>query len=156
MAVEIERKFLVKNHGWMLERILRFGDLEQGYFQRYADPLVRVRLSGERAFLTIKSAHQGMTRSEYEYEIPFTDGEELCKVCEQPSVKKTRYVVVDEFNQLWDIDVFHGVNAGLIVAEIELTSEDQVVSLPTWTGREVTHDPLYRNTVLSDVQVPTS
>lgn len=154
MAVEIERKFLVANNEWMDERILRFGDLEQGYFQRYSDPVVRVRIDGDQAFLTIKSGHQGMKRSEYEYEIPLVDAQELSKVCEQPPIKKTRYKLVDQFNQLWDIDMFHGVNEGLIVAEIELASEDQVVTLPTWIGKEVTNDERYRNTNLAADEVP--
>ena len=153
--IEIERKFLVADSGWKTHTLVKKVAIEQGYFITGENsPVVRIRVTDSQAFMTIKSNHRGMTRKEFEYEIPFADGEELIKACEKPTIKKTRHYTVDNFNQLWEIDIFKGVNKGLILAEIELESEKQPVIIADWLGREVTDDARYRNTALAATKVP--
>lgn len=148
MGTEIERKFLVVSDAW------RAGAqpiaIRQGYL--YAGPghVVRVRTFGEQAFLTIKSAGAGMTRLEFEYEIPTADATVLLDaLCPRPLIEKTRFAV-DVAGTAWVVDVFFGDNAGLVIAEVELASEDQAVVLPPWVGSEVTGDPKYFNAALSE------
>ena len=106
---------------------------------------LRVRIAGARAFLTLKSARTGFTRQEYEYEIPLPDaGEMLASLCSGGLIEKTRYTVLDRGRE-WVVDVFDGDNEGLVVAEVELDSEDEDVRLPAWAGSEVTSDPRYLN-----------
>ncbi len=143
MAKEIERKFLVSGDAW---RQLATGThYRQGYLSTVKERTVRVRTINEEAFLTIKGVTQGFTRVEYEYEIPHADAVELLDdLCEQPIVEKHRYKIeVDGLT--WEVDEFHGVNDGLIVAEVELESEDQEFSRPDWIGEEVSGDPRYFN-----------
>lgn len=143
MALEIERKFLLKNDDW---RGLATGKLyQQGYIKNDVASAVRVRIAGESAFLTIKSEVTGATRLEYEYSIPVNDAEEMLeKLCKKPQIEKKRYVIkIDEL--IWEVDEFFAENAGLIVAEVELESEDQQITLPSWIGKEVTGDPKYYN-----------
>lgn len=143
MALEIERKFLLKNDDW---RKLASGKLyRQGYIKNDISSAVRVRIAGESAFLTIKSEVTGATRLEFEYDIPMKDAEEMLQtLCKKPLIEKNRYVIqIDELT--WEVDEFFGENAGLIVAEVELESEDQQITLPTWIGEEVTGDPKYYN-----------
>ena len=155
MALEIERKFLVAGDGWKKHVLVKKVPIEQGYFSTGEKaPVIRIRVTNDQAFMTIKSNHRGMTRKEFEYEIPFVDGEELIKACEKPTIKKTRHYVVDNFNQLWEIDIFRGINKGLVLAEIELESEKQPVIITDWLGREVTDDERYRNTALAATKVP--
>lgn len=155
MALEIERKFLVADSGWKNHTLVKKVPIEQGYFATGENsPIIRIRVTDSQAFMTIKSNHRGMTRKEFEYEIPFVDGEELIKACEKPIIKKTRHYTVDNFNQLWEIDIFKGVNKGLVLAEIELESEKQPVIIADWLGREVTNDERYRNTALAATKVP--
>lgn len=139
MASEIERKFLVRGDGWqpgppgVLQR--------QGYLS-VEDPTVRVRIEGERATLTVKGAQSGLTRPEFEYGIPLADAEEMLRLCSF-AVEKTRHA--REFGRhLWVVDVFHGANEGLVIAEIELAREDESFALPLWIGAEVSRDPRYR------------
>lgn len=147
MASEIERKYLVRHDGW------RNGTpgmrLRQGYLCTAADRLVRVRRAGERAMLTIKSELTAVHRLEYEYEIPVADAEEMLdRLCERPLVEKTRYALT--YGGLpWVVDVFDGVNDGLVLAEVELSSESQAIELPDWAGAEVTHLPRYLNVNLA-------
>ncbi|MFT3992552.1 MAG: CYTH domain-containing protein [Luteolibacter sp.] len=146
MAIEIERKFLVANDGW------RGGTegtrFSQGYLTNDPDRTVRVRVAGEKAFLTIKGRSQGISRAEFEYEIPVAEAVELLGMCLPTVIDKTRYVV--EFSGLaWEVDVFHGENDGLIVAEVELDDENTVPDLPPWIGAEVSGDPRYFNSRLS-------
>jgi len=146
MPVEIERKFLVRGDGW---RALGAGmPYRQGYLSTIPERSVRVRLVRNKGYLTIKGLAVGVTRAEYEYEIPADEaGELLDKLCEQPLIEKTRYRV--ECNNLtWEIDEFAGDNAGLIVAEVELEKEHQAIALPDWIGQEVTGDPRYYNASL--------
>ena len=143
MALEIERKFLLSNDSWRAKATgVQF---RQGYLCTEPERTVRVRLEGEIGKLTIKGKVQGITRSEYEYQIPRDEaGALLDSLCRQPLIEKTRYRL--EFaGQLWEVDEFHGLNAGLLVAEIELDSEDQPFERPAWLGAEVTAEPRYYN-----------
>jgi adenylate cyclase len=145
MATEIERKFLVEGAGWRQGDSVR---LRQGYLNRDSRRTVRVRLAGAKAFLTVKGVPQGVTRAEFEYEIPVADAEQMLKLSDGPIVEKNRHVIVHDGSK-WEVDEFLGDNAGLVVAEIELTSEDQPFSRPPWLGREVTRDPRYSNSNLA-------
>ncbi len=147
MALEIERKFLVTGDAW---RILARGvTYRQGHLCRTGTCTVRIRIAGERAFLTVKSRTSGITRAEYEYEIPLADGEELlANLAERPIIKKTRRKI-PYAGFIWDVDEFHGENQGLILAEIELEHEDQPFDKPAWIGEEVTGDPRYGNAALA-------
>lgn len=147
MAKEIERKFLIKNDNWR-----EFADqgcyLSQGYLNDAVQSSVRVRVSGDKAYLNIKSATLGVSRSEYEYAIPREDAlEMLSTLCHKPLIEKTRYHVMHD-DHTWEVDVFHGDNDGLIVAEIELSHEDENFVLPEWAGEEVSHDARYYNVCL--------
>lgn len=145
MGIEIERKFLVHGSDWREAVGIRYS---QGYLNRDKERVVRVRLAGEKAFLTIKGKSVGATRAEFEYEIPVADAEQLLKLCDGPIVEKIRRVIIHEGDK-WEVDEFLGENAGLAVAEIELRSEDQAFSRPAWLGEEVTHDSRYYNSSLA-------
>ena len=146
MGKEIERKFLVKGDSW---RALAKGtQYRQGYLNSAKERTVRIRTIGDKAYLTIKGLTVGATRSEYEYEIPLADcNAMLDALAEKPIIEKTRYKVpLGGFT--WEIDEFFGENAGLIVAEVELASEEQAFAKPEWAGQEVTSDPRYFNSNL--------
>lgn len=144
MAVEIERKFLVRNTDWQQE-CEASKEFIQGYLVGSAQASVRVRIEGDMAYLNIKSATLGVRRTEYEYAIPPADAREMLKtLCRQPLIEKTRYYVRKD-DLCWEIDVFKGQNEGLVVAEVELTSENQQFDKPAWLGDEVSHDPRYYN-----------
>ena len=152
MGVEIERKILPAGDGW--RRLGKPTLMRQGYLT--SDPVrtVRVRIEGERAVITIKSKSTGATRGEWEYEIPVADAAELLeRLCEQPLVEKVRHRIRYE-GHTWEVDEFLGENAGLVVAEIELGSEDEAFEKPDWIGREVTGDPRYYNSSL--IRLPYS
>jgi CYTH domain-containing protein len=143
MAKEIERKFLVKGETW---RELASGEVyRQGYLSTGKEHTVRARVIGTEAYLTIKGPNKGAARLEYEYEIPLQDAEELlAELCEHPPIEKTRYKI--SFGGLvWEVDEFSGENEGLIIAEVELSDEEQEIKLPEWIGEEVTGDPRYLN-----------
>lgn len=146
MAKEIERKFLVVGDDW---RCLAEGTMyRQGYLNSVKERTVRIRTVGDRAFLTVKGITVGSTRVEYEYEIPVADCNAMLDgLAEQPIIEKKRYRI--PFGGLtWEVDEFFGENLGLIVAEVELTSEDQRFDKPAWIGEEVGHDPRYFNSNL--------
>ena len=144
MGVEIERKFLVADDSWR-EAAPPGVRYRQGYLSTDPRSAVRVRLSGGRAWLNIKSATVGVTRREYEYEIPATDAHAILEeLCVKPLIEKTRFVV-EHHGRTWEIDVFEGDNAGLVVAEVELESEDEEVTLPAWVGEDVSADVRYYN-----------
>jgi CYTH domain-containing protein len=145
MATEIERKFLVKGEGWRQANGIL---LAQGYLNRDKDRTVRVRLAGEQAFLTIKGLTTGATRAEFEYRIPVGDAEQLLALCDGPIVRKVRHVVHYQ-GATWEVDEYLGDNTGLVVAEIELATEDQLFVRPDWLGEEVTCDPRYFNSNLA-------
>lgn len=143
MGVEIERKFLVLDERW---RTLGVGvSMRQGYLSSHPERVVRVRIEGAAAMLTIKGRSVGASRGEWEYPIPLADAEQLlASLCEQPLIEKKRYRIEHE-GMLWEIDEFFGENVGLVVAEIELEAEDQPFSRPDWLGAEVTDDARYFN-----------
>ena len=148
MAIEIERKFLVVNDHWRAQAApgIRY---RQGYFSGSKTSSVRVRIEGEVARLNIKSATLGVTRREYEYPLPINDAHEMLKhLCDGPLIDKWRYHVQHD-GHLWEIDVFEGDNTGLVVAEIELGSEDETFARPEWLGAEVSHDARYYNVCLA-------
>ncbi|HUT42114.1 MAG TPA: CYTH domain-containing protein [Gammaproteobacteria bacterium] len=148
MPLEIERKFLVDAAAW--HRPATGTHYRQGYLSTEPACSVRVRLAGEQAWLTIKGETVGITRVEYEYPIPTVDaGELLDHLCKRPLIEKTRYRV-EVSGLVWEVDEFHGANAGLVIAEVELANEHQHIELPDWTGREVTGDPRYYNASLVD------
>ena len=142
MAVEIERKFLVTGSPWLA--LPQGALMRQGYLLASRERVVRVRVEGDQAMLTIKGAPLGIVRGEWEYPIPLEDADQLLKLCEQPLIEKYRYRIPVE-NMLWELDVFVGDNAGLVVAEIELTSPEQRFTRPDWIGAEVTDDSRYLN-----------
>ena len=144
MAREIERKFLTKGSAWRRAGGMR---LCQGYLSSAKGRTVRVRTVGDKAYLTIKGVAVGATRPEFEYEIPYQDAKELLNLCEVPLIEKDRYRL-EEGGVVWEIDEFLGENRGLIVAEVELESEDQPFTKPDWVGEEVTGDPRYFNSNL--------
>jgi CYTH domain-containing protein len=145
MPFEIERKFLVTGDEWRQGKGTR---LCQGYLNRDSERTVRVRLAGDNAFLTIKGLKKGAKCAEYEYEIPLEHAEEMLRLCDGPIIEKNRYTVSFS-GLLWEVDEFCGENKGLILAEVELKSPDQVFERPLWLGREVTGDPRYFNSNLS-------
>jgi CYTH domain-containing protein len=145
MAVEIERKFLVMGQPWLQVLGVVY---QQGYLNRDKTRTVRVRIAGEAAFLTIKGVNVGATRAEFEYPIPLADAEALLALCDGPLIQKTRYLL-DHAGTRWELDVFEGDNAGLVVAEVELESEDQAFARPDWLGDEVTQDARYFNSNLA-------
>ena len=146
MAQESERKFMITGEAW--GELAKGTAYRQGYLSTVKERTVRVRTIDDKGFLTIKGITVGATRAEYEYEIPAGDANEMLDdLCEQPIIEKKRYKVpLDGF--IWEIDEFGGVNEGLIVAEIELESEDQKFNKPDWIGDEVSGDPRYFNSNL--------
>lgn len=148
MAEEIERKFLVVSDGW--KPLTESSSLlRQGYLSSNAKATVRVRTWDDQvARVTIKGAVQGRVRAEYEYEIPMADAREMLVMAEPHVLEKRRHLVPFG-GLLWEIDVFEGRHAGLVIAEVELEHVDQAVPLPDWVGAEVTHDDRYYNASLS-------
>lgn len=146
MGIEIEKKFLLKGGEW---KQLAVGiAYRQGYLNSVKERTVRVRTINDNGFLTIKGISVGATRLEYEYQIPLEDAQALLdELCEKPLIEKNRYKV-DFGGFTWEIDEFFGQNDGLIVAEIELESEDQSFAKPEWVGEEVTGDSRYFNSNL--------
>lgn len=147
MAVEIERKFLVLGDDWRtLGTPVRY---RQGYLAADQRRSVRVRVAGDRGFITIKGQTTGITRAEYEYEIPLQDAEALLdNLCDRPLIEKTR-TKIERNGLLWEVDEFFGENQGLVMAEVELVSPDQLVQPPDWIGQEVSDDPRYYNSNLA-------
>ena len=148
MPIEIERKFLVKLENWNtnIEGI----PYRQGYLSINDKNVVRVRVKGTVATITIKSHEIGISRSEHEYEIPIEDADYLMNnLCVNEIIEKTRYKVPYK-GKVWDVDEFHGNNNGLWLAEIELDHEEEDVNIPSWAGKEVTGDVKYYNAYLSN------
>jgi CYTH domain-containing protein len=154
MATETERKFLLKNDSWRTDEHgnQRTGTpYKQGYLISSKERTVRIRIAGEKGFITIKgAAPEGtLARPEYEYQIPLSDAEELFEnLCLPDRIEKTRYKIPFE-GYIWEVDVFHGNNEGLIMAEVELTNEHEEVVLPSWIDTEVSHDERYFNGMLA-------
>lgn len=148
MATEIERKFIVK--GDFTADVYSSERIVQGYICSEPGRTVRVRIRGEKGFLTIKgpSDDKGLSRYEFEQEIPLVDAEQLLKLCEPGSIDKVRHLVRGG-KHTWEVDVFHGANEGLVMAEIELASEDEPFEKPDWIGEEVSGDRRYYNSMLT-------
>jgi adenylate cyclase len=143
MAKEIERKFLVDRDS--LGSLVNGMEITQAYISTRGFNTVRARIAGNRAWLTLKGKTEAATRSEFEYEIPLQDARQIiAEMCDARVISKTRYHR-NYAGHLWEIDVFGGENAGLLVAEVELTREDEELQLPDWVAEEVTLDPRYYN-----------
>ena len=148
MAAEIERKFLIADDSW------RDGTagvrIAQGYLSQDPDRTVRIRIGGEQAWITIKGRTEGITRAEFEYSIPIGDARDLLGLCLPTVIDKTRHEI-SYAGHLWEIDVFHGENEGLVIAEVELADEAVSPELPPWVGAEVSSDARYFNSCLAAV-----
>lgn len=143
---EIERKFLVDKIMWQPNG--KGTQIKQAYLSVDYERVVRIRISGERSFLTIKGKATGLTRAEFEYEIPLLEAEQLMQICLYKPIVKTRYVEYKK-NIVWEIDVFENENEGLVLAEVELDNEKQKIKLPQWIKKEVSEDYRYYNSWLS-------
>lgn len=151
MGLEIERKYLVASDGWresasapirMCQKYVPLAESLKG--------VVRVRIAGEKAFLTLKTPQKNCVRGEYEYEIPVKDAEELMQhFCPGGAVEKLRYLV-DYEGHRWEVDEFQGCYSGLVIAEIELNDASETFSLPPWIGKEVSSDFHYSNSYLAE------
>ena len=151
MAQEIERKFLVtsdyKSEAYASVRIT------QGYLSRVPERVVRIRIKGDNGFITIKGTtnDSGLSRFEWEKELPIADAQSLLKLAEPGTIDKTRHLIKNtDGKHIWEVDEFHGDNEGLIMAEIELESESDLFDKPSWLGKEVTGDKRYYNAFLSE------
>lgn len=146
MGKEIERKFLTKSSEWRNLGIRKY--YRQGYLLINKDRTIRVRIAEDKAFITIKSIPTGLSRNEFQYQIPLDDANQIINtLCEKPIIEKYRTSI--KINELiWEVDEFLGDNAGLVVAEVELKDENQKIDLPEWIGEEVTFDYRYSNSNL--------
>jgi adenylate cyclase len=148
MAQEIERKFLVSGDGWK-STVESSARLQQGYLSTSGKATVRVRIYDEKhAVLTLKGKAEGISRPEFEYAIPLEDARELMEMSRPNVIEKRRYNVPFGAHT-WEVDVFEGHHAGLVIAEVEMTSVEEHVHLPDWVGLEVSHDDRYANASLS-------
>ncbi|MBW4616615.1 MAG: CYTH domain-containing protein [Desmonostoc vinosum HA7617-LM4] len=146
MAKEIERKFLVQGDDW--RKLAKGSFYCQGYIATLGAATVRVRIVGNQGYLTIKGPSIKYSRSEFEYLIPLEDAQQMLNtLCDRPFIEKVRYTV-ELGDLIWEIDEFEGVNKGLILAEVELSNEEQKIELPTWIGEEVSENPKYFNSNL--------
>lgn len=149
MGLEIERKFLVKKELW--DKVEK-GEGEvclQTYLSTEPERTIRARVIGDRAYLTIKGKTNNLTRSEFEYEIPKSEGESIIKEFGQNPINKVRYKIKIK-DHIWEVDEFFDDNAGLLVAEIELNSESETFEKPEWIGEEISHDARYYNVCLQE------
>jgi adenylate cyclase len=146
MAKEIERKFLVK--GKFAHLSVKEQNITQAYLSVDPERIIRVRVSDGRAVLSVKSGiRSGFTRNEWEFEIPLKTAAEILEISLPGRIDKTRYLVPFR-DHTWEVDIFHGKNEGLVIAEIELSSEDEEFEIPEWAGEEVTGKPEYYNSNL--------
>ncbi len=146
MGLEIGKKFLIKADTWRAG-VHTAIEIKQGYLNSEVERIVRVRIFGDKGFLTIKGKNENLTRKEFEYNIPLNEAYSLLGLCEKPLIEKTRHLYLHHGNN-WEIDVFKGENEGLIIAEIELSSEDQEFKIPKWIGEEISTDSKYYNSSL--------
>jgi len=147
MGIEIERKFLVKDNSWLDLLNGKGVAIRQGYLSNCPESVVRIRVAGEKGFITVKGKNCNLSRLEFEYEIPFQDAIDMLALCLTPLVEKVRYQL-NFMGFEWCVDKFEGMNQGLIIAEIELETEIQPFEKPPWAGDEVTADPRYFNSNL--------
>ncbi|MBR4118676.1 MAG: CYTH domain-containing protein [Bacteroidales bacterium] len=147
MGKEIERKYLVTDNQYRSQSNVTY--ILQGYLISQKERVVRVRIKGDKGYITIKGENIGATRLEYEYAIPVVEAKEIIdNLCEKPVIEKNRYLYKAEDDHIWEIDEFLRDNQGLVVAEIELSDEQEEFVLPEWVGEEVTSDPRYYNSNL--------
>ena len=148
MAHEIERKFLIKAE--FKAFVQRKISIKQGYISVNPERTVRIRIADDKAFITIKgkSNSSGLTRYEWEKEIKLNEAEELLKLCSNTIIEKTRYIIPANNNLFFEVDEFYGDNYGLVIAEIELPTEETEFNKPNWLGEEVTGDKKYYNSML--------
>ncbi len=146
MAIEIERKYLVKSDDWKSLATKKY--YQQGYLLISKSLTIRVRIIEDKSYITIKGASKGISRSEYEYEIPIKEAEDIIQsLCEKPLIEKYRTKInIDDV--IWEVDEFLGENEGLVIAEVELKNEGQKINLPAWIGDEVSGNPKYSNSYL--------
>ena len=150
MAVEIERKYLVKEAVWYsIQHQLTPYIIQQGYLATNNRHSIRIRIKDTVAFVTIKTKETGLQRQEFEYSIPLADAQDMLSTCTSVLIQKKRYTYPFG-NHLWEIDVFEGANQGLIVAEVELKKPNEKIELPSFIGQEVSFDKRYRNEALSE------
>ncbi len=148
MGTEIERKFLVTGDGWR-DRVTASSALRQGYLSTSAKATVRIRIVDDhKAFLTLKGPTSGISRAEFEYDVPIKDGRAMLEMARPHVIEKRRHIV-PHGDLVWEVDVFEGAHKGLVIAEVELDRADQRVDLPEWAGREVSFDDRYANASLS-------
>ena len=146
MGIEIERKFLIDTN--KLPTLKNGYTIKQGYIQTVDHTTVRVRIRDKEAFLTIKGKSVGASRLEFEYPIPLQDANDMLNnLCQKSFIDKTRYLVEHE-GHVWEVDILEGSNKGLVIAEVELKSEDEAFTLPNWVMKEVTDDIRYFNSNL--------
>lgn len=147
--IEIERKFLVTSTDFINESHAHF-NIAQGYLSSVPERNVRIRIKGDKSYLTIKGIGNGSgaTRFEWEKEIALEEGRQLFKLCENGTIDKTRYLIKKGIH-VFEVDIFHGENDGLIIAEIELSDEHEPFEKPLWLGGEVTNNSNYYNSYLS-------
>jgi adenylate cyclase len=148
MAFEIEHKYLVKKELWRKVVPQKSLAIKQGYLLTDPNKTIRVRVKGDKGYITIKGKSVGASRQEFEYEVPLADAEELFVNFSSSLIEKVRHIVSID-NKTWEVDVFSGRNEGLIIAEIELTAEDERYNIPDWVGENVTADTKYANSNLS-------
>ncbi|MDX1652633.1 MAG: CYTH domain-containing protein [Brumimicrobium sp.] len=144
MGKEIERKFLVKKDAWEKIKPAEGKAIIQGYLVKSVDKTIRIRITDSKAFLTIKGRTTGISRPEFEYEIPLVDGQDMLDLFCEKVIDKTRYII-NEKGLSWEVDEFRQPRKGLILAEIELNSEEQEISVPNWIDKEVSDDPSFYN-----------
>lgn len=149
MALEIERKYKVINDDYRV-MASRVYCIKQGYLSTHKEATVRVRIKDEKAFFTIKGVNNGATRNEWEYPIPYVDAIEMLRLSQGVVIEKKRYIVEYE-GHIWEIDEFHGVHEGLVVAEIELNDEKETFPIPSFIGEEVTGNVAYYNSTLAGI-----
>ncbi len=142
--MEIERKYLVKKEIWETIEKPKPQEIVQAYLFNELEKTLRVRIKGEKAFLTLKGKTEGISRSEFEYAIPMSDAKAMIKQFSEKLIEKNRYEI-KVGNHLWEVDEFHGKLNGLLLAEIELSNENETFELPNWVGEEVSEDPNYYN-----------
>lgn len=148
MGVEIERKFLVVGEAWLSD-VTQRTHIVQGYLAATDTLTLRVRIKGERAYLTLKGTSTNISRSEFEYEVPLADARAMLdQLAQGPVIDKVRHLV-PVGDHTWEVDVFAGDNAGLVMAEVELASEGEAFVTPAWAGREVSDDARYYNVNLA-------
>jgi len=147
--LEIERKFLVRKEIWDEVEKTESKQIKQGYLSREEGAVIRIRIANDKGLLAIKGRRENISRMEFEYTIPLEEARALLSLVTGNLVEKTRYKI-NHHGKSWDVDVFHGLNEGLCMAEIELESTEEKFDLPAWAGEEVSLDPRYYNAFLSE------